>query len=285
MNETDHETIIEARTGWFDFGFDEIWRYRDLLLLFVQKEFISRYRQTFLGPLWFIFQPLLLTGVFSAIFGRIGAIPTDGLPPALFYLCGLVTWGYFVQSFEAITHALLGNTALFRKVYFPRLLIPLSVVVSKLLVFATQFGVFIASLAYYKFFTADAGNFSPNYLWLALTPALLLIAALVSLGAGLWFAALTVKYRDFHHITGFFVQLWFFATPIVYPASHIPEHLMFIYRLNPMALVVDGYRMAFLGQGILNMAEFAWAATLSTLIFTSGLVVFNQVEKNFVDVA
>lgn len=219
-------TVIDANRKWFRVDWIELWQFRDLIYLFVQKEFIARYRQTLLGPVWNVLQPLIMSGVLTVIFAKLGGLSTDGVPHVLFYLSGLVTWGYFSTAFVQTSDVLISSAYIFRKVYFPRLVMPLSVVFSKSIIFFIQFSVFLVLLTYYKAFTGAGEFIHPNWTKIIfLTPFCLGVTALLSLGMGLSFAAITVKYRDLNHVMNFFIQLWFYATPIVYPVTKIPINI------------------------------------------------------------
>lgn len=278
-------TVIEANRSCFSFDWVELWQFRDLTALFVKREFISRYRQTLLGPLWYILQPLIMSGVLTLVFGKLSGLSTDGVPHLLFYFSGLVTWGYFNVSFTQTADILISNSHMFKKVYFPRMVMPLSVVISKILVYITQFIIFIGLLVYFKFFTQDSASIHPDLLKiLFLTPLYLLVTGLLSLGVGLMFAAVTVKYRDFTHVLGFFVQLWFYATPIVYPVSKIPIRYHYVILINPLIPVIDGFRASFLGTPALEISYLFGAVSISLLAVFVGVIMFNSVERNFVDV-
>jgi lipopolysaccharide transport system permease protein len=226
-------------------------------------------------------QPLLTTLVFTIVFGQIAKIPTDGLPPVLFYMAGLVAWNYFGQTFQTTSTTLVSNAGLFGKVYFPRLIVPLSAVLSNLIAFALQLGTFLVLWLYYKFITAAFGfAFSPTIVFF---PLVLLQLAALSLGAGLWMTSLTVKYRDFVHLSAFLIQLWMFATPVIYPFSQIPERWRFIAALNPMAMPAETMRVMFLGKGTVDLAYVAVSVGVTAAILLSGAMLFSRVERTFVD--
>ena len=277
------EIVIRPTKGWFRLDVADLWRYRDLLLLLVNRDFVSKYKQTVLGPAWFILQPLLMTGVFTVVFGMVARIPTDGVPPVLFYLAGLLGWNYFAQTFQVTSSTLTFNASIFGKVYFPRLVVPLSTVISGFLSFGLQLATFLAFLGYYKLFTpAGAGlTVGTGILWFPLVMAQ--IAAL-SLGVGLWMAALTAKYRDFAFLSGFLVQIWMYATPVIYPLSRIPEEWRWVAAVNPMTAPVEAIKLMFLGQGTLDPAHAAISAGLTLFFLVTGLAVFDKVERTFVDV-
>jgi lipopolysaccharide transport system permease protein len=276
------ELVIRPTGGWFHLNLADVWRYRDLLFLLVHRDFAAKYKQTILGPAWFVLQPLLTTVVFTIVFGRIAQIPTDGLPPMLFYLTGLLGWNYFAQTFQSTSGTLVGNAGLFGKVYFPRLVVPLSAVISSLFAFALQLGTLLALWVYFKRFTAGGGQFgfSVGIVWL---PFLLLQIAALSLGAGLWLSALTAKYRDLAFLSGFIIQIWMYATPVIYPLSQIPEKWRWIAVWNPMTMPVEAIKVMFLGQGIIVIAYLAMSVATTMAVLLSGVLIFNKVEKTFVD--
>ncbi len=277
-----NEIVIQHTNDWFRFDWQNLYYYRDLLFLLVRRDFIAKYKQTILGPAWFVIQPVLTTVVFTVIFGKVAKIPTDGIPPMLFYLCGLLSWDYFSKCLSAVATSLTGNAALFSKVYFPRLIVPVSIVISNLLTFALNLIMFLGFFIYFKFFTA-AGNMIDPTRGLLVLPFLLLQTAAIGLGVGLWIAALTVRYRDFQHLVGFFVQLWMYATPVIYPMSAIPKAWKWITVANPMSAIVEAYRYAFFGVGAIHNLDIAFSALITALVLISGLLVFNKIERTFVD--
>lgn len=258
----------------------EVWRYRDLLLLLVRRDFVALYRQTLLGPLWYLLQPLLTTVVFSLIFGRIAALPTDGMPPFLFYLAGNVLWSYFAAVLTATGQTFVSNASIFGKVYFPRLVFPLSVVLSRLIGFAMQLAAALLLLV----FAAAAGTvlpFNPAAPLLVLTA--LLLTAGTALAAGLLIAALTVRYRDLAVLATFGVQLWLYATPVVYPLSSVPAELRLLLLLNPLSAPVELFRFALLGVGSTELLPLAGSALLTLLLLLAALLLFTRVERSFID--
>jgi lipopolysaccharide transport system permease protein len=279
---SDYELVIRPTRGWFNLNLIDVWRYRDLLFLLVHRDFVSRYKQTILGPAWFILQPLLTTVVFTVIFSKVAKIPTDGLPPTLFYLAGLLGWNYFAQTFQSTSGTLTSNANLFDKVYFPRLIVPLSAVISNLLAFALQLGTFLCFWSYYRFFTTAGGSFGFSVAILYLPLIVLQIAAL-SLGVGLWLSALTAKYRDFTFLSGFIVQIWMYATPVIYPLSQIPKSWRWLAVLNPMSMPVETIKYMLLGRGVVIPFYLALSVAVTLLLLLFGVLVFNKVEKTFVD--
>lgn len=271
--------VIEPRTHLLDLGLRDVWRYRDLVLLFVRRDFVSTYKQTVLGPIWFFIQPLVTTLTYVIIFGRVAKLPTDGLPALLFYLSGVTIWSYFAQTLTATATVFRDNAGIFGKVYFPRLTMPLSIVISNLVRFAIQLGLFLAVWAYYLFNT-DAVH--PNALML-LTPVLVVLMGLLSLGLGMIFSALTTKYRDLAILLTFGVQLAMYATPIIYPASSLPENYRWLLQANPMTPIIETFRYAFLGSGTFGWANLAYSAILTFAILLAGIIIFNRVQKSFTD--
>jgi lipopolysaccharide transport system permease protein len=278
----DYELVIRPTRGWFTFNLAEVWHYRDLLFLLVYRDFAAKYKQTVLGPAWFVVQPLLTAIVFTVIFSHVANIPTDGVPPVLFYLAGLLGWSYFAQTFQTTSGTLIYNANLFGKVYFPRLIVPLSAVVSNLMALGLQLATFFCFWGYFKFMTTAGTSFGIGDA-VILYPFLLLQIAAVSLGVGLWLAALTAKYRDFTHLIGFIVQIWMYATPVIYPLSQIPERWRWLVILNPMAMPVETVRYMFLGHGVMVPSYYAVSLAITALLLLSGVLVFNKVEKTFVD--
>jgi len=272
-------SVIRSRSGWFDINLAELWNYRDLIMLFVRRDFVSIYKQTVLGPVWFLLGPLFSTVVFTVIFGRIAKIPTDGLPQVLFYMSGIVVWNYFAGCLTRTSDTFVANAGIFGKVYFPRLTVPVSIAITNLLTFAIQFVLF---LAFMSFFYLKGSAIRPNH-WVLLTPVLLLQMAALGLGFGILVSSLTTKYRDLTFVTGFGVQLWMYASPIVYPMSQIPEKWQWLYALNPMAAVVEAFRFAFLGAGSFRIWQLGLSAGVTLLILTGGIILFSSIEKTFMD--
>lgn len=276
------EVIIEPNQRWFRIPWRELMEYRDLLSLMISREFVAKYKQTILGPLWFVIQPLLTTLVFTVIFGKIARISTDKLPPLLFYLCGMLAWQYFAQCMQGTSTIFLANAGLFGKVYFPRLVVPLSVVIANLAAFAIQLMTFIAFWLYFKFFTPAGSLFALSPMLLAL-PALLVQTAAIGLGVGLWMSVLTAKYRDFVYVSTFLTQLWMYATPVVYPLSVVPEKWRWVSAINPMSGIVEAYRCAFLGTGTVNPLYLGISAGTTVLLLLTGLLAFSRTERTFID--
>ncbi|MFO7870993.1 MAG: ABC transporter permease [Kiritimatiellia bacterium] len=284
------EIVIEPGGKWVRIPWREVLRYKDLLFLLVRRDFVSKYKQTVLGPLWFIIQPILMTLVFTVIFGKVAKIPTDKLPPMLFYLCGMLGWRYFSMCLGGTSSTFVSNARLFGKVYFPRLVVPLSVVISNLLAFAIQFGTFIAFWVFFKYFTSAGARFHlTSYVFLL--PLLLIQSAAIGLGVGLWMSALTAKYRDFAHLSGFLTQIWMYATPVVYPLSEVIKFLenkeweqwSWLPAVNPMTGIIECYRMAFLGKGTVEPMYLLVSAAMTVVLLFSGILIFSRSERTFID--
>lgn len=278
-NDQQWDMVIKPKTGWFDVDLMELWRYRDLIGMFVKRNFVTAYKQTILGPLWYIIQPLFTTVVFTIIFGRVAKIPTDGLPPFLFYMAGNIMWGYFAASLTATAGTFNANAGIFGKVYFPRLTVPLATVIINFLQFFIQFTLFLGC---YIYFVAKGVPICPNA-WVIGLPILLLQMALLSFGLGILLSSMTTKYKDLGYAMGFLVQLWMYGTPIVYPLSQIPEWLLPYYVLNPMVAVVECFRYAIFGTSVIQMSHIgiSWCITLLLVFF--GIVLFSRIEKTFMD--
>lgn len=271
--------IIKPKNKIFEINLKEFFEYADLLFLFVRRDFVAYYKQTILGPLWFLLQPILSTIVFTVIFGNIAKIPTDGVPQVLFYMAGIVCWNYFSTCLTTNSSTFLSNASIFGKVYFPRLIIPVSAVISNLFKFAIQFALFIFIGIY---FYLKGSNITPN-LWILFFPVLILQMGLISLGFGLLISAMTTKYRDLSFLVAFGIQLWMYATPIVYPISQIPEKWKFIFMINPMSSIVEVFRYSFLGSGGIDFQYVFVSLLVTVVIFIIGLLAFNKVEKTFMD--
>lgn len=273
------ETVITPKRAWFDLNLKELLRYRDLIILFVRRTFVSQYKQTILGPAWAVIQPLLTTVVLTVVFGNIAGLAPAGVPSFAFYLCGSIAWGYFSACLTATSTTFTSNAAILGKVYFPRLVMPISTVLSQLISFAVQFCFFLLFLVYY---IVTGANVNPNW-WMLLTPVLLLHLALLSLGVGIIISALTTKYRDLAMVVSFGVQLWMYATPVAYDLTLIPERFLGLYMLNPVTPVITMFRYAFLGVGEPHLAAYgiSWIVTLVVLLL--GVMLFNRVEKTFMD--
>ncbi len=277
-----YEVIIQPNKSWFYFDWRDLIQHRDLLFFLIKRDFISRYQQTILGPAWFIIQPLLSTLVFTVVFGNIAKIPTDNIPPLIFYLCGLCIWNYFSSCFSNSSTTLISNAGLFGKVYFSRLIPSLAAIISNLFTLALQLMTFLVFFCYFKFFTSAGALIQPN-IYLLMLPILVIHTALFSLGIGLWTSALTAKYRDLQFLLGFILQLWMYATPIIYPISLIPAKWRFFIAINPMSSVVEMFKYAFFGVGHVDLRYYALSAAVTAVVLFTGILVFNRAERTFID--
>ena len=271
--------ILRPQRSWLDLRLGELWQYRDLILLFVWRDFVAYYKQTILGPLWYLIQPILTTVVFTVIFGNIAQLSTDGLPPFLFYLAGNTVWTYFASCVQNTANTFTGNASIFGKVYFPRLTIPISVVLSNMISFAIRLAVFLAFFGYYL---ATGANIQPNW-WILSVPFLVLLMAGIGLGVGIIVSSLTTKYRDLQQLVGFGVQLVMYATPVIYPISSIQKDWQWLLLINPMTPVIEMFRYAFLGVSSLDPVYVLYSLAFTVVILAAGVLVFNHVESTFMD--
>ena len=274
------DLVIEPQHSLFKLNFKDVWRYRDLLGLLVKRDFTSFYKQTILGPLWFFIQPLFTTITFVFVFGNLAGISTDGLPQPLFYMTGVVMWNYFAECLTKTSTVFKDNAHIFGKVYFPRLIMPLSVVTSNLVKLGVQFVMLILLFAYFIFtqnYTLQLSCFS------LLIPIYLILMAAFGLGLGMIISALTTKYRDLSFLVTFGVQLFMYATPVIYPLSAAPEKYKSLISLNPMTPIIEGVRFGLLGKGDFSFAALLYTTIVTILILLVGTITFNKVEKSFVD--
>lgn len=271
--------ILRPKRSLLDVNLQELWQYRDLIMLFVKRDFVSKYKQTILGPLWFLIQPLLTTIMFTIIFGNIAGISTDGIPKILFYMTGIVGWNYFATCLNDTSQTFIKNASIFGKVYFPRLALPISVVISNLVSFVIQFAFLCVFLVY---FMATDARISPSImvLWI---PFLVILMAGLGLGFGIIISSLTTKYRDLTHLVTFGVTLWMYATPIIYPLSGIPEKYRMLVLANPMTPVVETFKAALLGVGQVNTLQLLYSFLFTVVLLAIGVIIFNKVEKTFMD--
>ena len=263
----------------FDLRLGEIWNYRDLLMMFVKRDFVATYKQTIMGPLWFFVQPLLTTFTFMIIFGNIAKISTDGLPQMVFYMAGITLWNYFAECLNKTATVFKDNASIFGKVYFPRLIMPLSIVVSNLVRFGIQFFLFLLVWGYYL---VKGSNMHPN-IYLLLIPYLVLLMALIGLGAGMLISALTTKYRDLIFLLTFGTQLLMYATPVIYPMSNLPAKYAWLIKANPLSTIVETFRYAFTGSGQFSWLSLGYSTLFAIIMLFTGTLVFNKVEKSFMD--
>ncbi|MBP0598376.1 ABC transporter permease [Herbaspirillum sp. LeCh32-8] len=273
-------TVINAGANRSASRMRELWKARDLIYLFVRRDFVTFYKQTILGPLWFFIQPLMTTLVFTVIFGRIANIPTDGIPPFLFYMSGIILWTYLSSSIEKTSTIFVEQQAVFSKVYFPRLSVPISIVISKVFSFCIQFATFLGFLAYYWL---TGANIHTHWWAILIMPLLLIYVAVLAISIGLIVSALTTKYRDLAFMVTFGVQLWMYATPIVYPMSQAPERLKWILSANPMSSPIELFRYAFLGTGSIFVPAVIAGLATTTALLLIGAKLFSNAEKTFVD--
>ncbi|MBL7683261.1 MAG: ABC transporter permease [Flavipsychrobacter sp.] len=272
--------VIKPQTRLFDISFTELWYYKDLVFLLVRRDFVSFYKQTVFGPLWFFIQPLFTTMIFVFVFGNLAKISTDGLPQPLFYMVGVVAWNYFAECLTKTSTVFRDNANVFGKVYFPRLIMPLSIVMSNLVRFGVQFILLILLMTYY----CIAEDFQINVsIYLLLFPLMIILMAALGLGSGMIISAMTTKYRDLSFLVSFGVQLLMYATPIIYPLSAAPEKYRNIILLNPMSPIIEGMRLALLGNGNLSAGTLMYSIVIVIVVLFTGIVVFNKVEKTFVD--
>ena len=271
--------VIRPRDSLLSLRLGEVWHYRDLLWMFVVRDFVTFYKQTILGPLWFFIQPIFTTIVFTVIFGRVAGIATDGIPKPLFYLSGLILWNYFADCFSSSSNTFRANQGVFGKVYFPRLVAPLSVVISRLLKLGIQLGLFVAVYLAYVF----RGTELHPSAGLLLLPLLITLMAGLSLGFGFIISSMTTKYRDLAFLTGFGVQLWMYATPIIYPLSLVSEQYRWWIVINPMTSVVEGFRWGVFGESSFQWTYLLYSVGFTAVLLLLGIIVFNKTEKNFMD--
>ena len=264
--------------------FPELWHHRDLISILVWRDFSVRYKQTILGPIWFLLQPLLPTVVFTIVFGGIAKMPTEGIPTFLFFLCNQIIWGFFAASYTSTAGSLLGNLTLFTKVYLPRLVIPLASLISNAITILVQLGLFVAAWLWFRYGAAEpaALQLTLRILWL---PLLLGLAATQGLGFGLWMASLTAKYRDLQQLSAIILQLWMYASAVIFPLSHVPEKYRELASLNPITFLIEAFRYSLLGVGTVSLRTGIYSVGLSLLVLLGGLYVFNRTARTFVDIA
>jgi lipopolysaccharide transport system permease protein len=277
--DTDWDLVIDGSSSLLDLKLKDLWRYRDLLVMFVKRDFVSFYKQTILGPLWFFIQPLFTTIIYTFIFGNLASISTDGLPQPLFYLAGITTWNYFADCLTKTSTVFKDNSNIFGKVYFPRLILPLSIVASNLVRFGVQMLLFLGMLGYYYW---QGAAFTPNWALLML-PVLILMMALLGLGMGLIITAMTTKYRDLAFLVTFGVQLLMYTTTVIYPLSAAPIKYKHLIELNPMTGIIEAFRYSFLGKGEFSTWSVGYSALITLIVLIIGIMIFNKTEKTFVD--
>ena len=271
---------LEPKNGWFDINLKEVWQYRDLIWLFTKRSFILRYKQTILGPAWVILQPLMTTLIFTLVFGGIAGISTDGVPQVLFYMGGNAVWSFFAACLNGTASTFTGNSSVFGKVYFPRLVSPISTVLSSMVNFFIQLAMFLCFWAYYLI----TGQISPNYVGILMLPVILVYLGLLGLGFGIIVSSMTTKYRDLAMLVSFGVSLWMYITPVVFPVSTLGNGGLYtVVMLNPVTCAVETFRWAFLGEGVLSPVYWGISAGVMAVVVFFGVVIFSKVEKTFMD--
>lgn len=276
------DLVLEPKTSWYSLGLDQILRFKDLLFLFVRRDFVSVYKQTILGPIWFFVQPVITAITYAVIFGILADIPTDGVNPILFYMCGITLWNYFSDTLSKTADTFTANASVFGKVYFPRMIVPLSVVLSNLVKLGIQLLLFIAVWGY---FLATDNTLHPN-ITILLVPFLILLMGFLGLGFGIIITSMTTKYRDLKFLITFGVQLLMYASPIVFPLSLVsekyPQYKIFLLA-NPITSIIEAFKYAFLGVGEFNWFYLGYSLSFTVVLLFIGLIVFNKVEKSFMD--
>ena len=283
MNDKNWDLIIQNKSSLFRLDLHEVWRYRDLLRMYVKRDIITFYKQTILGPMWFFIQPIMTTIMFMFVFGGIAGISTDGVPQAVFYLAGLVCWNYFADCLTKCTDTFNANQQIFGKVYFPRLIVPFSIVISNMVKMGIQLVLFLVVYAYYFIVL---GTFEINWT-IVFIPVLLLMLAFLGLGFGLVISSLTTKYRDLRFLITFGVQLWMYATPVIYPLSVMKQNYpdkIWVIVANPLTAIIETFKYGFTGVGVFEWNYLLYSFVMSIVVLLLGIIVFNRVQKNFMDV-
>lgn len=271
--------VIESSYPLFSLNLKEVWRYRDLVYMLVRRDFVTSFKQTVLGPVWFFINPIFTTFVYTIIFGNVAGLSTDGAPQLAFYLAGVTLWNYFQSCLNETSNVFRGNANIFGKVYFPRLVMPLAIVISNLMRFGVQFALFVAVILYYMI---SDGSVQPN-LWVLATPLFLVMMAAFALGAGMIFSSLTTKYRDMANLLTFGISLYMYATPIIMPISAFPDKIRWLIELNPLTGIFEAFKYAFLGVGDFSIGMLGYSAVVIGVILLVGTLIFNKVEKSFMD--
>lgn len=283
MSDKNWDLIIQNKSSLFRLDLHEVWRYRDLLRMYVKRDIITFYKQTILGPMWFFIQPIMTTIMFMFVFGGIAGISTDGVPQAVFYLAGLVCWNYFADCLTKCSDTFNANQQIFGKVYFPRLIVPFSIVISNMVKMGIQLVLFLVVYAYYFIVL---GTFEINWT-IVLFPVLLLMLASLGLGFGLVISSLTTKYRDLRFLITFGVQLWMYATPVIYPLSVMKQNYpdkIWVIVANPLTAIIETFKYGFTGVGVFEWNYLLYCFVMSIAVLLLGIIVFNRVQKNFMDV-
>lgn len=275
----DFDLVVTPQRHLLDINFGDIWRYRDLLRMFIKRDIITVYKQTVLGPIWFFVQPIMTTLIYMVVFGSIANISTNGIPQPLFYMAGIVLWNYFQDCFNSTSDTFTANANLFGKVYFPRLIVPLSKISSGLIKFFIQLSLFIVLYIYY---IIKGTVISPN-ISLLLVPVFIATMAILALGAGIIFTSLTTKYRDLKFLIVFGVQLLMYATPIIYPITAVPAKIAPFIKANPITYIIEGFKYSLFGQGYFSVAGILYSIGFSIVILLLGVIIFNRTERSFMD--
>ena len=271
-------TIIQPKTKLIDLKLHELWQYRDLIIMFVKRDFKTMYKQTILGPLWIIINPILTTLMQVFVFGNLAGISTDGIPDIVFYMAGNMIWLYFSSCLNKTANTFVGNVGVFGKVYFPRLVTPISIIISGMIMFVVRFCIFMVFIVYFRF----KGLIEPN-ITIMLLPLYILILAMLSMGCGIVISALTTKYRDLSILVNFGIQLWMYGSAIIFPVSSIPEKWGNLLMLNPIVPIVEAFRYSFTGKGVFSVRYLGIAMIVTVVLLLIGCVIFNKVEKTFLD--
>lgn len=274
------DLVIASSSSWWNIPFREIWRYRDLLWILLKRDYKASFRQTILGPIWFFIQPIFTTLIYTVVFNRVAKLGTDGMPPILFYLSGVILWNYFSTSITSTSNAFISNASIFGKVYFPRLIIPIAIVLSNMMKLMVQFSFFVVVFLYYL--QQPGVNLQPTW-HIVLFPFLFLLMGILGLSIGMLISTFTTKYRDFQYLISFGIQLLMYATPIVYPSSMVKGVWHDILVLNPMTGIVEGFRFSFLGSGSFQWGMIGYSLIFSLSLLVLAVVLFNKVEKKFMD--
>lgn len=275
---TEWTNVISSEHSLFKLNLKEVWDYRDLVYMFVKRDFVSSFKQTILGPLWFFINPIFTTVVYLIVFGNIANLSTDGAPKILFYLAGVTLWNYFSSSLGGTSNVFVGNAGIFGKVYFPRLVMPITIVISNLMRFGVQFLLFIVVFFFYWY----KGEVTPNW-WVLFSPIFILLMALFALGVGMIFSSLTTKYRDLSMLLTFGISLYMYATPVIYPTSMLSAKIQPYAKYNPLTGIFEGFKYAWMGVGEFNPIMLVYSSVIILILLAIGTVIFNKVEKGFMD--
>ena len=277
-NNTEWTNVISSDHSLFKLNLKEVWDYRDLVYMFVKRDFISSFKQTILGPLWFFINPIFTTVVYLIVFGNIANLSTDGAPKILFYLAGVTLWNYFSSSLGGTSNVFVGNAGIFGKVYFPRLVMPITIVISNLMRFGVQFLLFLVVFFYYWY----KGEVTPNW-WVLFTPIFILMMSLFALGVGMIFSSLTTKYRDLSMLLTFGISLYMYATPVIYPTSMLSAKIQPYAKYNPLTGIFEGFKYAWMGVGEFHPIMLVYSTIIILILLAIGTVIFKKKKKGFMD--